>query len=81
MVRKSSEHMVRKKAVNDFLIWRAGNSVGWDCTRSDIARETGLSVDTVCNTCKRRGWTMATGNAEYVQHAIDVVSMMKGMNQ
>jgi hypothetical protein len=39
--------MERKQAANDFLIWRVGNSVGWDCTFSDIAKETGLHISTV----------------------------------
>jgi hypothetical protein len=80
-----SNRLGRKKAleqaVNDFLIWRVGNSVGWDCTFSDIAKETGLHISTVGNTCRRRGWETVHGHAENNENSIDVLSIMRGMNQ
>lgn len=47
----------REQSVNDFLIWRAAQSAGWDCTTQDIADDTGLHVRTVQAACKRRGWS------------------------
>ena len=51
------ENMKAVKAANDFRIWRAAESVGWDCTMSDLADETGLHYQTIISSCKRRGWT------------------------
>jgi predicted DsbA family dithiol-disulfide isomerase len=45
-----------KAMTNDFIVWRAASSVGWDCTISDIAEETGLSAKTVLNALNRKGW-------------------------
>lgn len=50
------------RRANDFMIWRAGNSVAWDCTVSEIAAETGLSVPNVRATLKRRGWECLADN-------------------
>jgi hypothetical protein len=47
---------------NDFLIWRAGSSVNWECTATDIAEETGLSLTSVRETCRRRGWSIVHGD-------------------
>jgi hypothetical protein len=47
---------------NDFLIWRAGTSVEWDCTAKEIEGETGISVTAIWRTCKRRGWPLAHSN-------------------
>lgn len=65
----------REQAANDFLIWRAAQSVGWDCTMSDIAEETGLNTRTVQTACKRRGWSHKlvsgyTGHSD--RHDVDV---------
>tara|TARA_R110000744_G_scaffold116415_2_gene217764 strand:+ start:2490 stop:2726 length:237 start_codon:yes stop_codon:yes gene_type:complete len=46
---------------NDFIIWRAGSSVNWECTAKDIADEVKLSRQTVQQTCKRRGWKLQHG--------------------
>ena len=76
----NGQNMVRLKKANDFLIWRVGSSVGWDCTVSDIARETGLHKVTVGRTLSRRGWE-ATGDIERPQawgdSRYDLISMME----
>jgi len=78
----TGQNMVRKRAANDFLIWRAGNSVGWNCTLGDLADETGLHIQTVSATCKRRGWeTVHRYDDRTEYNYIDVVSMMRGLNQ
>jgi hypothetical protein len=46
---------------NDFIIWRAGTSVNWECTAQEIADEIGLHYVTVKNTCRRRGWKLQHG--------------------
>lgn len=82
MAGKTGQNMVRKKAANDFLIWRVGNSVGWNCTLADLADETGLHIQTVRATCKRRGWEPVEGCDDRLEYNhIDVVSIMRGMNQ
>ena len=45
-----------KAMANDFIVWRAASSVGWDCTIGDIAEETGLSTQTVASVLRRKGW-------------------------
>lgn len=40
----------------EFVVWRSGNAVGWDCSFTDIANETGLSIVGVRSICMRRGW-------------------------
>jgi hypothetical protein len=47
---------------NDFLIWRAGTSVNWECTVQEIADETGIPPSTVSSTCRRKGWKLVHGN-------------------
>jgi hypothetical protein len=81
MAGKTGQNKVRKQAANDFLIWRVGNSVGWDCTLADLAGETGLHIKTVGATCRRRGWEPLNGRTENNENRIDVLSMMRGMNQ
>ena len=77
------QHRVRKKEANDFVIWRAGTSVDWDCTATELAEETGLSAVTILKTCKRRGWKLLNGNSDVWRedhaHRFDVVQIMKGM--
>lgn len=41
----------------EFLVWRAGHSVNWDCSARDIAEEIGVSSAAVRAVMKRRGWT------------------------
>ena len=53
----SDHHMKAVKAANEFRIWRAAQSVNWNCTMHDLADETGLSYRTVWDTCRRKGWT------------------------
>ena len=53
----SDHHMKSVMAANEFRIWRAAQSVNWDCTMHDLADETGLSYRTVWDTCRRKGWT------------------------
>jgi len=75
----------RKQEANDFIIWRAGTSVDWDCTITEIARETGLNQSTVGDACRRRGWRLLNGKSdvwrEDLVHRVDVVQMIKGMRQ
>ena len=78
---KRDHHRVRVKKANDFLIWRAGNSVDWQCTATEIAREVGLSFNTVAATCKRRGWKLLDGRVDGYEDQVDVVSVMRGMNR
>jgi hypothetical protein len=49
------------KRANDFLIWRAGTSVKWECTAQEIADEVKLSRQSVQEACKRRGWKIQRG--------------------
>ena len=46
----------------DFIVWRAGNSVQWDCTVAEISDETGLSIPKVRSILKRRGWVCLADN-------------------
>ncbi len=54
----SGDNMVLKGKANAFMIWRAGNAVGWDCTARDIADETGISQSTIRKVCKAKGWEL-----------------------
>ena len=74
---KRGKNTVRHKKANDFLIWRAGNSVDWQCTATEIAREVGLSFNTVAATCKRRGWKPLDGRVDNDPY-MDVLSAMRG---
>ena len=79
--KKSGYNMVAKRAANDFAIWRAGKSVDWDCTAGELADETGLSVQTIYNTCKRRGWDLMHGNKDRLSddtRFMDVTAQMNG---
>jgi hypothetical protein len=60
---------------NDFLIWRAGSSVNWECTPQEIATETGISYTSVLNTCKRKGWKLVHNNngGHVNRYAIDTI--------
>lgn len=42
----------------DFLIWRAGESVGWDCNAQDIADELGISNAHVARVCNEKDWDL-----------------------
>jgi hypothetical protein len=43
---------------NDFIIWRAGTSVNWECTAQEIADEVKLTKQAVQKSCNRRGWIL-----------------------
>jgi hypothetical protein len=45
-----------KRKADEFLVWRAGNAANWDCTREEIAHETGFSISKVGQILNRRGW-------------------------
>lgn len=48
-----------------FLVWRAGESVNWECSIRDLARDTGMPIGTVNSIIYRRGWKcMEDGRAE-----------------
>lgn len=51
-----------KGMVNNFLVWRAANSVDWDCTVTDLVEETGLSMPTVISVLNRKGWRHRVNN-------------------
>ena len=63
------------KRANDFLIWRAGSSVDWDCTQQEIADEVGLSHKTVWLACKRHGWRCIGGHVggDFGRYATDTL--------
>ena len=52
---------------NDFLVWRAAQSVNWDCTHKDIADEVGLSPRAVSAIMARRGWKCQPQDVEFSQ--------------
>lgn len=41
-----------------FRIWRAAESVNWDCTAKEVAEELGLTPETIHKTCKAKGWKL-----------------------
>ena len=45
-----------------FLIWRAGESVNWECTAQDIADEIGKARQTVWAICSEKGWRLQSGH-------------------
>lgn len=46
----------KQSRVREFLVWRLGESVDWDCTVSEVASDLGLSYEVVRRICLRRGW-------------------------
>ncbi len=54
---------------NEFLVWRVGTSVGWDCTVTEIASEVGLTHQAVSAIMKRRGWQVHQNGRGYDQYA------------
>jgi len=48
---------------NEFLVWRAGSSVDWDCSQADIAQEVGLSPQEVGRICGLRKWPVIDGRS------------------
>ena len=40
-----------------FALWRAADSVGWDCTITEAALEAGIGISTAQQIARRRGWT------------------------
>jgi hypothetical protein len=44
-----------------FLIWRAGESVNWECTAQDIADELGITRTNVSRVCLEKGWRLQYG--------------------
>ena len=41
---------------NEFRVWQAAESVGWDCTIKDLAEETKLGRSTVAKIIRRKRW-------------------------
>jgi hypothetical protein len=54
-----------------FLIWRAGESVNWECTAQDIADELGMTIHTVRHICREKGWGLQKGESGLSQHNAD----------
>lgn len=44
-----------------FMIWREGHQVDWDCTATELAVATGISLRTVLNICTEHGWPIERG--------------------
>ena len=49
----------------DFMVWRAGESCGWDCTAAEISQEVGISASAVRRVCRRRGWVLLGGHESH----------------
>jgi hypothetical protein len=58
----TGENMILRRKANEFRIWRAGQSVGWDCTAKELASELGLHIDTIRKICSQKGWELADGH-------------------
>jgi hypothetical protein len=62
------------RRATEFLIWRAGESVNWECTPQEIADEIGMTFSTVSSVCRQRGWNVVRGRGGHVdRYAIDVI--------
>ena len=57
----TGDNMIRRRKANEFRVWRAGQSVGWDCTAKELASELGLNINTIRNICNQKGWKLANG--------------------
>ena len=57
----TGDNMILRRKANEFRIWRAGQSVGWDCTAKELAAELGLNINTIRNICNQKGWKLANG--------------------
>lgn len=65
----------------EFLVWREGQNLNWNCTCVSLAAECKLSVSRVDYICRNRGWKLhiedevcAESNSGKV---FDLVTMMK----
>ena len=58
----TGDNMILRRKANEFRVWRAGQSVGWDCTAIELASELGLHVDTIRKICRQKGWSLADGH-------------------
>ena len=47
---------VFQRQATDFMVWRAGKSLGWKCTAAELAEQSGLNKATVHLVLNRRGW-------------------------
>jgi hypothetical protein len=61
---------------SDFLIWRAGTSVNWQCSAKDIADEVKLTRKTVQDSCNRRGWKLVHGESGRQEKRFPVDDLM-----
>lgn len=62
------------RRATEFLIWRAGESVNWDCTSQDIADEIGMTLSTVSSICNQRGWSVVRNRGgHFDRYAVDVI--------
>jgi hypothetical protein len=60
-----------KQAAQRFIVWREGESVGWNCTYADLIAATGLSEHVVrwaCRSMKKRPHNEDDLNAARVAH-------------
>jgi len=53
----TGENMRRLGEANKFRVWRAAESVKWNCTCEEIGKELGLSAGAVSAIMKRAGWS------------------------
>lgn len=64
------------RRANEFLVWRAGSSVDWDCTHRELSVETGIPESTVQNICARKGWNTKTDGFRpntHNRHGVDTI--------
>lgn len=52
--------MLSAKA-REFVIWREGSAVNWDCTVQELADATGINLSAVRSICDRKGWKCELG--------------------
>ena len=64
----TGDNMILRRKANEFRIWRAGQSVGLDCTAKELAAELGLNINTIRNICNQKGWELVNG-----RHSGDVI--------
>jgi hypothetical protein len=65
------------RMTQEFLIWRAAQSVDWQCTNAELAAETGFGRHRVGKLCKENGWSCRLqvydhGKAGGDREAVDV---------
>ena len=62
----------------EYMVWRAGESVQWECTARELSAELGYSYAQIKEICNRKGWKIERDTRNDLGGRASVLHLMAG---